>query len=152
MTMFDAAFSFNLTIFSPLFWISMTAPLSGMMTLVFRQIVRLAGDLAVDAQHVVIAVERHEEFRMDLFVYPGRLVAVGMAGRMDVGDPVVDDVGALAGEVVLQFLDGALVAGDDGRREEDGVALCYLDIFMRLVGHAHHGGIFVALGAGSQDD
>ena len=150
--MFDAAFSFNLTIFSPLFWISMIAPLSGMMTLVFRQIICFAGDLAVDAQHIVVAVERHEEFRMDLFVYPCRLVAISMSGRMDVGDLVVDDVGALTREVVFQFLYGAFVARNDRRREQDRVALCNLDIFMRLVGHAHHGGIFVALGAGSQND
>ena len=46
----------------------------------FGQIVRLAGDVAVGAEHVMVAVERHEELRMDLLVDPCRLIAVGVAG------------------------------------------------------------------------
>src|SRR3989338_3136605 len=42
------------------------------------------GEVGVDAQHVVIAVDRNEEFRTNLFVYPRSLLSVSVAGGMHV--------------------------------------------------------------------
>ncbi len=68
-------------------------------------------------------------------MYPRRLVAIGMAGRMDVGDLVVDDVGALAGEVVFQFLYGALVArttDEESRMVSRLVIFTYLCVLLAM--------------------
>ena len=106
----------------------------------------------MDAEHVVIAVERHEEFRMDLFVYPSSLVAICMAGRMDVGDAVVDDVAPWRDRLSFNFCTARSLPGttdEDKRTVSRCVILTYLCVLLAMRIMA---AIFVALGTCGQDD
>src|SRR3989344_2647871 len=108
--------------------------------------------MTVHAEHVVIAVDRDEELRTDLFVDPHRFLAVAVAGGMHIRRMIRDDVRALARKIILQFLHRALVARDDGRREDDGIRRLQAYVLVRLVADAGQRCEFIALRAGRQDD
>src|SRR3989344_6283352 len=63
----------------------------------------------------------------------------------------MDDVIALAVQVVLQALDSPLVPGDDRGREDDGVVLLELDEAMIIGNDARKSGILLALGTSTDD-
>ena len=71
-------------------------------------------DLAVDRQHVA---------RLDDVVAVEQLAGAGVAADVDQRVALVHDVGAPAGQAVDDAVDGVLVAGDQARGEDDGVAL-----------------------------
>ena len=71
-------------------------------------------DLAVDREHVA---------RLDDVVAVEELAGAGVAADVDQGVALVHDVGAPAGQAVDHAVDGVLVAGDQARGEDDGVAL-----------------------------
>ncbi len=64
-------------------------------------------------QHAVFAMNRDEKARPDRVEHQLELFLAGMTGDMHLGDLFVDNLGAAAVEMVDQFGDGALVAGDD---------------------------------------
>src|SRR3989344_290617 len=69
---------------------------------------------------------------------------------MYVGYLIVDQSCALAGEVILEFLNVALVSGSDRRREDDGITLGDLEVFVCLVGGTHERGELVPLCSGGK--
>lgn len=100
----------------------------------------------------MVAVYGHEELRAYLLVYPHRFLAVAVAGGMHVAGMVGDDVRALAGEIVFQLLHRALIAGDDRRREYDGIGGLQVYVLVGFVADACQRGEFVALCAGGEND
>ena len=70
---------------------------------------------------------------------------------MHLGVALVDDGGAPAGQAVDDPVDRVLVARDQGRGEDDGVALDDADLVV-AVGHPGQGGHRLALGAGADQD
>ena len=70
---------------------------------VLRVHAHLVGEVGMDAQHVVVAVDGDEEFRFDLCVDPLGLLAVAVAGCVHVAGVVGDDVCALTRKIVFQL-------------------------------------------------
>ncbi len=101
--------------------------------------------------HRVVAVGGHEELGVDLLVDPDELARVPVSGRVHVARAVMDEGDAAAVEVVLQALDGDLVSGNDGGREDDGIARGEGDGFVLLGRDTHERGELLALGAGRED-
>ncbi len=79
-------------------------------------------DLAVGDHVAVLTVDGHEVLRPHDVVVEAQLVGGGVAGHVDLGDALVDDVGALAEQTVDRAEDGVLVARDDRRGHDHGVA------------------------------
>ena len=75
-------------------------------------------------QVAALAVGRHGDLRPRPLVHPLQLVAAGMAGDVDARMVALGvEAHAAVGELVLQVADRDLVAGDDPRGEDAGVAL-----------------------------
>ena len=53
------------------------------------------GDIAMNAKHIMITVNRDEKLRFYFFMYPCELFGISMTGRMNVGCFVMDDMCAL---------------------------------------------------------
>src|SRR3989344_3513362 len=94
----------------------------------------------------------NKEFWLDLLVYPHGLFAVAVAGCMHVARVIGDDVRALAGKIILQFLHGALVAGNYRGRQNDSVCRLEADVLVRFIADARERGKFVSLCASRQND
>ena len=80
--------------------------------------------LNVALEVAVVAVDGDEELRSHEVDHHAKLFLRAVAGDVDeaVGAVVVDDAGIAAFEMVDDAVDGLLVAGDDARAEQDGVA------------------------------
>src|SRR3989344_4855054 len=120
-------------------------------TNIFRCDTLFYGDVGMHTEHVVIAVHGDEKFRLYLFMDPHSLFTIAVAGCVHVGCVIGDDVRSLAREVVFEFLHGAFVARDDGRREDDRVGLLQADVFVGLVADARERSEFIALCAGRKN-
>ena len=81
------------------------------------------GDLAVGDQVAGLAVHRHGVERLEDVVAVQQLAGGGVAGDVDLGVALVDDVGAELEQAVDDAEDGVLVARDQAGRQDDGVAL-----------------------------
>ena len=108
---------------------------------------RFEGDLAVGDEVAGLAVHRHGVERLEDVVAVEELAGGGVAGDVDLGVALVDDVGAELEQAVDDAEDGVLVARDQAGGEDDGVALADDDAVV-AVGHAGQGRHRLALGAG----
>ena len=108
-------------------------------------------ELRVREQVAVLAVDRQHVLRLQDVVAVEQLARGGVAGDVHLRVALVHDVGAELGEAVDHAVDGVLVAGDEARREDDGVALADLDLVV-AVRHAREHGHRLALRAGRHVD
>src|SRR6185312_3530993 len=74
-----------------------------------------------------------------------------VAGDVDAHHALMQDGRALAHQVINVAIDGALVADDGGRAEDDGIAGLDLYHAMIAVGHAGQRGGWLALAAGADN-
>ncbi len=102
----------------------------------------------VGTQVAPFAVDRHEVLRAADVVEVQELARGRVAGDVDLGVALVDDVRAPAGQAVDDAVDRVLVAGDEGRREDHRVAVDDSDLVV-AVGHPRQGCHRFALGAGA---
>ncbi len=104
-------------------------------------------------QVTIIAVDGNEEFRPEEVDHEPLFFLAGVAADVDEagGAIVVDDVGIAAAEVVDDAEDAFLVAGDDARTEDDGVAGGDAGVLVVVDGGAGERGHGLALGAGDED-
>ena len=111
------------------------------------------GELGVALQVAVVAMDGHEELGAHEVDHHPQLFLRAVAGDVDeaVGAVVVDDAGVAALEVIDDAVDGLLVAGDDARAEDDGVAGVDLGELVVVDGGARERTHGLALGAGDQD-
>ena len=112
----------------------------------------LPGQLRMDLQHPLLAVDRDEEPGLDQGVDQLELLLAGVAGDVQTLGLVVDDLSALAVELVDDPGDGLFVAGDRGGGDQHAVEGGDLHLFVGGEGHAVEGGHILALGAGGHDD
>ena len=84
-------------------------------------------------------------------VDPHEFVTRGMAGDMDTGVAVGDDLDAACHQRILQASDGALVSGNDTRREDRRVALLQDDVAVLVIGDLGHRRPHLALAAGADE-
>ena len=109
------------------------------------------GELAVQVDALVVAVERHDVARPDEVEHQLDLLRVAVAGGVDRRVAGRDHVAADVVEPVDRLVDGALVAGDRRGGEDDGVAVVQLDLRVVAVGHAPQRAERLALGARGDD-
>src|SRR5699024_3561774 len=95
----------------------------------------LLGQLGVGTHVAPLAVHRHEIARTHHVEDVQQLAGGGVARHVYQGVALVHDVGAPAGEAVDDPVDGVLVARDQRRGEQDGVALLDADLVV-AAGHA----------------
>jgi hypothetical protein len=100
----------------------------------------------------VVAVERHHVARLREVQQELELLLVPVSRGVDRRVARRDDVAPDVVQPVDRLVDGALVAGDRGRGEDDGVALVQLDLRVVAVGHAAQSAQRLALAAGRDDD
>ena len=114
---------------------------------------RGAGEFGVALEVAVVAVDGDEELWAQQVDHQAQLFLRAVAADVDeaVGAVVVDDVGVAALEVVDHAVDGLLVAGDDARAEDHGVAGVDLGVLVVVDGGAGERGHGLALGAGDHD-
>jgi hypothetical protein len=92
-------------------------------------------DVAVGPQMAVLAVDRDDVLGLDDVVEQDEVVAAGVTGHVDVGEPLVDHLRAPPRQPVDRAEHGVLVAGDQARGEDDRVALPDLDVLVVAGGH-----------------
>ena len=109
------------------------------------------GELAVQVDALVVAVERHHVARAHEVEHQLELLRVAVAGGVDRRVAGRDHVAADVVEPVDRLVDGALVARDRRGREDDRVALVQLDLRVVAVGHAAQRAQRLALGPGRDD-
>ena len=110
------------------------------------------GQLAVQVDALVVAVERHHVLRLGQVEHQLDLLLIAVAGGVDRRVLGRDHVAADVVEPVDRLVDRALVAGDRRRGEDDRVALVQLDLRVVAVGHAAQRAQRLALAAGRDDD
>ena len=93
----------------------------------------------------------HEVLGLEDAVNDLELVLAGVAAHVHVLDTVVEDVRALAEEVIDVAGDCLLVPGDGGGGEDDGIALGNGDVAVGAVRHAGEGARGLALATGGDD-
>src|SRR5699024_4000120 len=109
------------------------------------------GQLAVGDEMTPLPVDRHDVAGPDDVVAVQEFPGAGMAGDVDLGVALVHDVGAESHQAVDDAVDGVLVAGDQARGEQHGVALADVDAVVP-VGHPRQCGHRLALAAGAHED
>src|SRR3989338_6873065 len=100
----------------------------------------------------MVAVNGNQVLWLDHSDHQLQIFLASVAGGVHRSRSVVDNLGPLSGEVVFQALDAFFVAGDNGRRKNDGVIFGYLNMFMPLVGYSHQRSVLFALRAGANGD
>ena len=103
-------------------------------------------------EHALLAVHGDEILGLCQRVDDLELLLARMARNVQHVRAVVDDLNALAEELVDDTRDGVLVAGDGARRDDDAVAGADLDLLVLGERHAVQGGHLLALRAGGDDD
>ncbi len=113
-----------------------------------------ACELYVTLEVAVVAVDGHEELGADEVDHQPELFLAAVAGDVDEAgvSVVVDDVGVAALEVVDHAIDGLLVAGDDARAEQDGVACVNVGELVVVDGGPAERAHGLALGAADHDE
>ena len=110
------------------------------------------GQLGVQADALVVAVERHHVLRLGQVEHQLHLLPVAVAGSVDRGVLGGDHPSADLEDPVDRLVDRPLVAGDRRRREDDGVAGVQLDVAVLAVGHPPQRRERLALAAGRDRD
>ena len=105
------------------------------------------------AQVAIVAVDGDEELGADEVDEQAQLFLAAVAADVDqaVGAVVVDDVGVAAAEVVDDAEDAFLVAGNDARAEDHGVAGIDVGVLVVVDGGAAESAHGFALGAADED-
>lgn len=98
-------------------------------------------------EHALLAVHGDEILGLCQRVDDLELLLARMARNVQHVRAVVDDLNALAEELVDDTRDGVLVAGDGARRDDDAVAGADLDLLVLGKCHAVQGGHLLALRA-----
>ena len=93
----------------------------------------------------LLAVYGDKEARLDQRVDDLDLLLTGMAGDMQIGELVIDDVRTLAVKLVDNAADGLFVAGDGGGGDDDAVSRLNFDLPVAGEGHAVQRGHILAL-------
>ena len=112
----------------------------------------LESEILVQLEHALLAVHGDEILGLCQRVDDLELLLARMARNVQHVRAVVDDLNALAEELVDDTRDGVLVAGDGARRDDDAVAGADLDLLVLGKCHAVQGGHLLALRAGGDDD
>ena len=110
------------------------------------------GQRGIGQQVAHLAVHRHRIARPDDVVAVEQLAGARMAGDVHQRIALVNDRRAQTGQPVDHPVDGVLVARDEARHEQDGVALGHIDDGVLMVGDATQGAERLALGTGRDDD
>ena len=111
----------------------------------------LAGQLDMLDQVPVFAMNRYEKAGLHRVQHQLELFLAGVAGDMHLGHLFVEDLGAATIEMVDQFGNCALVAGNHARGEDHRVPLFQLDLLVIVHGDAGQGAHRLALAAGGDD-
>ena len=111
----------------------------------------LAGQLGVDLQHALLAVDGDEELGLDQGVDDLQLLLAGVARNVQGALPLVEHLGPLAVELVDDVADGVLVAGDGGGGDDDAVPVLDVHLAVGGEGHAAQSGHGLALAARGDD-
>ena len=112
----------------------------------------LLGHLAVNLEHPLLAVEGDEEPGPGEGVDDFQFLLAGVAGDMEHVRPVVDDLHALAEQLVDDPAHRHLVAGDGGGGDDHLVPGADFHLLVGGEGHAVQGAHLLALGPGGDDD
>ena len=112
----------------------------------------LEGEILMDLEHALLAVHGDKVLGLCERVDDLELLLTGVARNVQHIRAVIDDLHALAEELVDDARDGVLVAGDGARRDDDAVAGADLDLLVLGERHAVQGGHLLALRAGGDDD
>ena len=112
----------------------------------------LESEILVQLEHALLAVHGDEILGLCQRVDDLEFLLARMARNVQHIRAVVDDLNALAEELVDDTRDGVLVAGDGARRDNDAVAGADLDLLVLGERHAVQGGHLLALRAGGDDD
>ena len=110
------------------------------------------GQLRVQVDALVVAVNRHDIARADEVEHQLELLGEAVAGGVDRRLAGRDHVAADVVEPVDRLVDGALVAGDRRGREHHRVATAQGDLAVVVVGHPPQCGQRLALGSGRDHD
>ena len=110
------------------------------------------GQLGVDLQHPLLAVEGDEEPGLREGVDDLQLLLAGVAGHVEHVGPIIDHLDALAEQLVDDPGHRHLVAGDGAGGDDDLVPGADLHLLVLREGHAVQGAHLLALGAGGDDD
>ena len=106
----------------------------------------------MDLQHTLLAVYGDKILRLCERVDDLQLLLTGMAGDVKHIRAVVNDLDALAEQLVDDARDGVLIAGNGGSRDDDAVAGADLDLLVLGKRHAVERAHLLALRAGGHDD
>ena len=112
----------------------------------------LTGELGMGTQVHGLAVNRHKVGGLGHGHQKLELFLAAVTRNMDEGAILIPHVAAKLGQAVDDLLDGLLVAGNRGRREDDGIALVDGERFVLAVGHTGQRRQRLALRAGAHDD
>ena len=110
------------------------------------------GELGVQAQALVVAVDRQHVARLGQVEHQLQLLLPAVAGGVDRRVFGGHHRGADLVDAVDRFVDRALVAGHRRRREDDRVAGVQLDVAVVVVGHPPQRRERLALAAGRDHD
>ena len=119
---------------------------------IFRLNAHHFADLRVLYQHTVLAVNGDEVLGLCEGKHHLLLLLGGVAGHMQIGMPVIDDLCALVEKLVHHTADHILVAGNGGGGDNDPVSRVDTHLFMLGECHAVKGGHGLTLAAGGDDD
>ena len=111
----------------------------------------LLGQLGVNLQVALFAVNRDKESGLDQGVDDLQLVLAGVAGDVERPGPLIDHLGPFAVELVDDVVDGVFVAGDGGGGEDDPVSGLDVHLLVGGEGDPGEGGHGLALAAGGDD-
>lgn len=112
----------------------------------------LTGKLGMGSQVHGLAVNRHKVGGLGHGHQELELLLAAVTRDVNEGAVLVPHVAAKLGQAVDDLLDGLLVAGNRGRREDDGIALVDGKRLVLAVGHAGQRRQRLALRAGAHDD
>ena len=84
-------------------------------------------------EHPVLAVYGNKVFWLDQRKHHLLLFLAGVPGDMQIGMPVINDLGALVEKLVDHAADGVLIAGDGGGDD----AVSRIDLYLLMLGESH---------------
>ena len=96
------------------------------------------GEFGVPHEVLILTVHRHKKLGMQEVEHQLQVFASTVSGDMHVCVPFVEYLRATLEQMVHDMADGLLVAGDNPRRDDDGIALFHLQKGVRVKCHQRH--------------